>query len=86
MIQLLKISINTKELHLRFEVTRTFNPIFWIKELLDFIVGIPFYFLRKSGFNSSLEETFLARIIKLIMYLVSLISGVSFIVDKFLGM
>ena len=66
-------------------IIRTFNPIFWIKELLDFIVGIPFYFLKKSGFNSSLEETFLARIIKLIVYLVSLISGAWFIADKFLG-
>lgn len=78
-------SIGIYENDRRASIIRTFNPIFWIKELLDFIVGIPFYFLKKSGFNSNLEEAFLAKIAKFITYLISLISGAWFILDKFLN-
>ena len=61
---------------------RTYNPFFWIKELLDFVVGIPFYFLQKSGFNNNLENTFVAKVIKFATYIISSISGAWFIMDK----
>ncbi len=70
----------------RASLIRTFNPIFWIKELLESVVGIPFYFLKKSGFSNNLEETFFAKIIKFVIYLISLISGAWFIIDKLLRM
>ena len=49
---------------------RTFNPFFWLGRLVDFIVGIPFKFIGKIGFNrEKVEASIVGKIIKGILYL-----------------
>jgi len=58
-------------------LVRTFNPIFWIGVLLDLIVSAPFKLLRKAGINTKeIEESYIGKIAKFILYVVSLIAGV----------
>lgn len=36
---------------------RTFNPIFWVARLIEYVVGIPFRFLGTLGLDESKAET-----------------------------
>ncbi len=53
------------------EVARQFrrlvNPLYWIRELLVFVIRIPFMLIQASGFDvSKVENHFLAKAIKLV--------------------
>ena len=58
-------------------ILRTLNPFFWAGILLDLVVNVPFKFLGKSGLNTkAIEESFLGKIFKFMLYIVSLIGGI----------
>jgi len=47
------------------------NPLYWVKELLVFIIRIPFMLINASGFAASkVEDHFLAKVFKLIEVIV----------------
>lgn len=55
---------------------RTFNPLFWIGELLDFIISLPFKLLRRAGIpTQKIEESYFVKIAKVMLYVVSLLAG-----------
>ena len=48
------------------ELRHLINPIYWVKELLVFIIRIPFIIIEASGFDvSKVEDHFLGRAVKL---------------------
>ena len=63
-------------------VIRTFNPLFWIGRILDKIVGLPFLFLEKIGFNRDRAEgSFIGKIVKGILYLITVAAAFLQILD-----
>lgn len=48
------------------EFLHIFNPLWWLKELIQFLVRLPFYLLGISGFNQkALEMSAIGRAVKL---------------------
>jgi len=61
---------------------RTFNPFFWIGLLLSYIAKIPFMILGKLGFHQSkMESSFLGRLIKGIIYIITVIASIITILE-----
>ncbi len=55
---------------------RTLNPLFWLGELLDFIISLPFRLLRRAGIpTQKIEESYFVKIAKVMLYIVSLLAG-----------
>ena len=55
---------------------RTFNPLFWLGLLVDYVVGIPFSLLAKAGFNrNKIEDSLVGRTAKFVLYVVTLIAS-----------
>lgn len=52
-------------------IIRTFNPLFWISLLLEWIASIPFRVLGSLGIKNSdkIEDSFFGRLVKLIIKL-----------------
>jgi len=64
---------------------RTFNPIYWIGYLFDFIAGLPFALLGRIGFDKNrAESSIIGRAIKAILYLVEVFAALLAILH-FLG-
>lgn len=65
---------------------RSFNPLFWFYEILDFTVSIPFEILRRVGFNErtieKIENSFIVNIIKGFFYLIGVFAALLTILDK----
>ena len=62
---------------------RTFNPFFWLERLVDFIVGIPFKFIGKIGFNrEKVEASIVGKTIKGVLYLITVGSAFLTILEK----
>ena len=58
-------------------IMRTLNPLFWLNRLFGYIATIPFRILQQAGFDSVVIETsFLGKIIKLIIYLLSALASI----------
>ena len=61
-----------------------FNPLWWLKELLSFIVSLPFYLLGISGFDQQrIEQSTAAKVLKLIMAVLVLIATITTILVNF---
>ena len=55
---------------------RTINPLFWIGIIFDFIARLPFNLIGRIGFNSKkAEESLLGKIIKGILYLITVVAS-----------
>jgi len=55
---------------------RTFNPLFWLGLLVDYIVAIPFSLLGKAGFNKTkIKDSFIGRMAKFVLYVFTLIAS-----------
>ena len=66
-------------------VIRTYNPLFWIGCILDYIISLPFFLLGWIGVNKEkIEYSFLGRFIKGICKLIVVI-GVIFGILEHLG-
>jgi len=62
---------------------RTINPFYWIVLIIDFIVSIPFRILGRVGFDQEkLEGSFIGKIVKGILYLVSVFAAFLTILEK----
>jgi len=60
-------TIGECEAHVTDEFRHLINPLYWIKELLVFIIRIPFILVEASGFDiSKVEDHLLAKVFKLI--------------------
>lgn len=54
-------------------IIRTFNPLFWLGRVLEFISSIPFYLLGSIGFSRvRIENSILGKFIKLIIKMITL--------------
>lgn len=54
---------------------RTYNPLFWMVLLIDYLVSLPFETLGKVGFNQNkLEASFLGKLFKYAFYVISYLS------------
>ena len=61
-----------------------FNPLWWLKEILSFIVSLPFYLLGISGFDQQrIEQSTAAKVLKLIMAVLVLIATITTILVNF---
>lgn len=61
-----------------------FNPFWWLKEILSFIVSLPFYLLGISGFDQQrIEQSTAAKVLKLIMAVLVLIATITTILVNF---
>lgn len=60
-------TIGESEAEVSLKKRRLLNPFYWIKELIVFIIRIPFLLVQASGFDvSKVEDHFLAKIFKLL--------------------
>ena len=69
---------------------RTFNPVFWIFEIIEFIARIPFFIIGWIGFNQKkVEASLVGKIIKSVVTLITVIAAIVTIaqglgfIDKF---
>ncbi|MBL7189157.1 MAG: hypothetical protein ISS70_22750 [Phycisphaerae bacterium] len=59
-------TIGSAERRQRAELSKLFNPMYWLYGVLVFVVRIPFHLVSISGFNvSKVEDHFLGRLFKL---------------------
>jgi len=57
-------------------IFRTFNPLYWLLLILEYIMSIPFYILGRVGFNQDkLEQSFWGRLIKGLFYLITVLAA-----------
>lgn len=64
---------------------RTLNPLFWLFLLLEFLVSIPFRLLGAAGFSRSrMESSFLGRLFKAALYLITALVGCTWTVVQIL--
>jgi len=50
---------------------RTFNPFYWVGCVFDYIAGLPFALLDRTGFDSDkAESSIIGRCIKGLLYLI----------------
>ena len=50
-------------------IFRMFNPIFWVTKFTDWIFNIPLYLLKRSGFNATVKDNVIFKLIKFIFNL-----------------
>lgn len=57
-------------------IVRTFNPFFWISELLIYIARLPFKLIGRIGFDQEkAEQSLIGRILKGILYMITLLAS-----------
>ena len=57
-------------------IVRTFNPFFWISELLIYVARLPFKLKGRLGFDQEkAEQSLIGRILKGILYIVTLLAS-----------
>lgn len=55
------------ELYLEKEFKQLINPLYWIKQLVVFIIRVPFICIQLSGWNASkIEDHFISKLFKLV--------------------
>ncbi len=70
-IDLINKSLGVYERNKKRSILNTINPFFWIIMILENILEYFFGFIGRAGFNQKkFEESYLAKIIKLIFYLI----------------
>jgi hypothetical protein len=73
---LIERSIGTYENDKNKSIIRTFNPFFWLNNLVVYIVRIPFKIIGRIGFNQEkIETSVLGRIVKAILYAIVVFSA-----------
>jgi hypothetical protein len=59
------------------------NPLYWIKEMLVFVIRIPFWLIEVSGFDvSKFEDHFFGKLSKLLFFILLFIILLSIGLDK----
>jgi hypothetical protein len=62
---------------------RTINPFYWLFLILDYVVRLPFFILGRVGFNQrKLEGSFVGKVIKTILYLITVAASFLTIFEK----
>lgn len=62
---------------------RTFNPFFWLNQLLLLVTHVPFVVLGSVGFNEQkIEDSFLGRLIRFLVYVVVSLGSVLAVSDR----
>lgn len=76
-------SIGIYENDKKHALLRMFNPFYWIGQIIDLIVDIPFSIIGKLGFNQyKIENSPIGKLVRGILYLITVFAALLTVIDK----